>query len=54
MLSIAAVSFIILITGYQLYQRMALRFVQWVTARNAHLAIFMVIIFVVPIILLLV
>jgi sodium-dependent phosphate cotransporter len=48
MLSVAIVSVIILATSYRHYERTLLSFVSWVTARNRNLAIFMVVIFVVP------
>lgn len=54
MLSITIVSFIILATCYHRYERTMLTFVNWVTAETRHLAIFMITIFVVPIILMLV
>jgi hypothetical protein len=54
MISITIVSVIILTTGYHRYERAMLDFVDWVTARKRNLAIFMVVIFVVPIVLVLV
>ena len=54
MISITIVSIIILTTGYHRYERAMLDFVSWVTARKRNLAIFMAVIFVVPIILVLV
>jgi sodium-dependent phosphate cotransporter len=54
MISITIVSVIILTTGYHRYERAMLDFVNWATARKRNLAIFMAIIFVVPIILVLV
>ena len=51
MLSITIVSLIILITCYQIYERIILRSVGWVTSRKRNLAIFMAVIFIVPIIL---
>jgi solute carrier family 34 (sodium-dependent phosphate cotransporter) len=51
MLSITIVSLIILATCYQLYERNILRIVSWVTSRKRNLAIFMAVIFIVPIIL---
>lgn len=53
MLSIAIVSIIILATIYRPYQKGILVFVGWVTADNRHLALFMGIILLIPIILLL-
>jgi Na+/phosphate symporter len=54
MISITIVSILILTTVYHRYERAMLDFVNWATARNRNLAIFMAIIFVVPIILVLV
>lgn len=51
MLSIALVSMVILATMYYHYERAMLGFVAWVTARKRNLALFMISIFVVPIIL---
>ncbi|NJN95181.1 MAG: hypothetical protein HC875_14305 [Anaerolineales bacterium] len=54
MFSISLVSIVILIIGYRHYERAILAFVNWVTAKKRHLALFIAIIFVVPIILVLV
>lgn len=54
MLSITFVSFVILATCYHRYERAMLTFVNWVTAETRHLAIFMITIFVVPLILMLI
>jgi len=54
MSSIAVVSMIILATIYRRYERGMLRLVAWITARQRNLALFMMAIFVIPIILLLV
>ena len=54
MCSITLVSIIILSTAYYRYEYAILRNVTWITARNRNLAIFMLAIFVIPIILLLV
>jgi sodium-dependent phosphate cotransporter len=54
MVSIALVSVIILLVSYYRYERAMLDFVNWVTANNLNLALFMASIFVVPIILMLV
>ena len=54
MVSITVVSLVILLTFYRPYQRAMLRFVEWVTANNRNLAVFMATILVVPIILMLV
>lgn len=54
MLSITLVSIVILTMGYHHYERAMLAFVNWVTARKRNLAVFMAIIFVVPIILVLI
>jgi hypothetical protein len=53
MVSITLVSVVILATVYRRYERGMLRFVAWVTACNRNLAIFMAVIFVVPIALML-
>ncbi len=53
MLSITIVSVIILSTIYHRYERAMLAFVAWVTLRNRNLAIFMITIFVIPLILML-
>jgi hypothetical protein len=54
MLSIAAVSGVILATSYRRYERAMLSLVAATTASNRNLALFMAIIFVVPIVLMLV
>ncbi|MEA3351629.1 MAG: hypothetical protein U9Q82_13495 [Chloroflexota bacterium] len=54
MASISIVSFLILLTVYRGYQKTILNFVTWVTISNRNLAIFMVVLFIVPILLLLV
>jgi len=54
MVSITLVSCIILFAGYRRYERVMLDFVAWVTANNRNLALFMITIFVVPIILMLI
>lgn len=51
MVSVAAISILILIFAYGSYLRMTLRFVGWVTASNRNLALFMLTIFVVPVVL---
>lgn len=53
MLSITIVSMIILATAYRRYERAMLSFVSWVTRRKRNLTIFMVSIFVVPLLLML-
>jgi hypothetical protein len=53
MLSVTIVSVIILALFYRRYERSILTFVAWVTASNRNLAIFMVTIFIVPLVLLL-
>lgn len=53
MLSITLVSMIILATAYRRYERAMLSFVSWVTRRKRNLTIFMVSIFVVPLLLML-
>lgn len=54
MISITIVSIIILTTIYHRYERAMLDFVTWATSKKRNLAIFMAIIFVVPIILMIV
>jgi hypothetical protein len=53
MVSSTIVSLIILTTCYQLYERGILKIVRWVTNRKRNLAIFVAVIFIVPIILML-
>ena len=52
MASITLVSALVLLTIYHRYERAMLGLVAWVTARNRNLALFMIVIFVAPIILL--
>ena len=54
MLSIATMSALVLALFYGRYHRAILSFVEWVTTRNRNLAIFMIGIFVVPVVLILV
>jgi sodium-dependent phosphate cotransporter len=54
MLSVTFVSIAILASIYRLYEHSMLNLVRWVTANNRNLAIFMVTIFVVPLILMLI
>jgi sodium-dependent phosphate cotransporter len=54
MISITLVSSFILFTSYRRYERAMLDLVTWVTSDNRNLALFMIIIFVVPIILMLI
>lgn len=54
MLSIAIVSIIVLLTMYKPYVRNMLAFVGWVTEHNRNLAVFMIAIFIIPLILLLI
>jgi solute carrier family 34 (sodium-dependent phosphate cotransporter) len=54
MFSISVVSILILLTMYDRYQHWMLGFVRWITASNRNLAIFMAVIFFVPIMLLLI
>jgi Na+/phosphate symporter len=54
MFSVTVVSAIILVTVYRHYVRGLLRFVNWVTASNRHLFVFMAAILMLPIVLLLV
>ncbi len=51
MVSVAAISILILLFAYGSYLRMMLRFVGWVTASNRNLALFMFTIFGVPVVL---
>lgn len=53
MVSVATVSMLILVFAYGSYQRSILALVNWVTARTSHLVIFMLSIFVVPVLLML-
>jgi Na+/phosphate symporter len=53
MFCITVVSVVILVTSYRRYERGMLRAVDWVTARNLNLAIFMVAILMVPVLLML-
>jgi Na+/phosphate symporter len=54
MVSITLVSSIILFTTYRRFERGMLDFVTWVTVNNRNLALFMITIFMVPLILMLV
>ena len=54
MVSIAFVSVLILALFYRRFERAVLAFVGWVTSHNSHLALFMVIILLVPLLLMLV
>ncbi len=51
MVSITLISLVVLATVYRPYQQCAIRFVNWITARNRNLAIFMVAIVIIPVIL---
>jgi hypothetical protein len=51
MLSLTVVAAIILLVNYEAYERNLLRFVDWTVADNRNLTIFMVSIFIVPILL---
>jgi len=53
MLTVALVSVLILATMYRRYERGTLKFVGWVTVSNRNLALFMLSIFVVPVVLML-
>ncbi|MCB9420262.1 MAG: hypothetical protein H6667_10670 [Ardenticatenaceae bacterium] len=53
MISITIVSVLLLLTIFRRYERAMLNFVAWVTADNRHLALFMVVILVVPFVLML-
>ncbi len=52
MLGVALSALVILLVAFRNYERSSLRFVGWVTRRNRNLAIFMVTIFVIPLVLL--
>ncbi len=54
MVGVALVSLVILLIFYRPFERLLLRTVTWVTSDNRHLAIFMVTIFIVPLLLLLI
>ncbi len=51
MLGVALTAMLILLTVFRPYERSSLRFVQWVTEENLHLALFMFTIFLIPLIL---
>lgn len=51
MLGVAISAVIILLIAFRSYERSSLRFVSWVTEKNLNLAIFMIVIFIVPLIL---
>lgn len=53
MISITIVSLLLLLTVFRRYERAMLNFVAWVTADNRHLALFMTMILVVPLVLML-
>jgi Na+/phosphate symporter len=53
MISIAIVSLVLLLTVFEGYERIILRSVTWLSARNRNLALFMVAIFAIPVLLLL-
>jgi Na+/phosphate symporter len=53
MISISIVSIAVLGTLHQPYRHLLLNFVDWITAKNRNMALFMITIFVVPLILLL-
>ena len=52
MLSITIISILILAFIYHRYERAMLHLVTWITDNNRHLALFMCVIFIVPLILL--
>jgi hypothetical protein len=54
MLGVALAALIILLVAFKAYERSSLQFVTWVTEKNRNLALFMFIIFIVPIILVLI
>jgi Na+/phosphate symporter len=54
MVSTTAISVFILIAFYRPYQRMSLQFAGWVTDSNRNLAIFIITIFITPVILILI
>lgn len=51
---IKVATWVILLTGYERYERAMLDFVAWGTARKRNLALFMAIIFVAPMVLMLI
>jgi hypothetical protein len=51
MLSLAIVALSLLVLTYERYERLLLHFVSWTTARLAHLALFLGVIFLIPILL---
>ena len=51
MLGVALTSLIILLLAFKIYERACLRFVSWVTDKNLNLALFVLTIFIVPLIL---
>ena len=51
MISIAIFSILILLTVYRPYQRMSLDFVDWATSSNRNMVLFMITIFVIPLLL---
>jgi hypothetical protein len=51
MVSVTLISLAILVAVYRPYQRSTLHFVNWITARNRNLAIFMAAILAIPVIL---
>lgn len=53
MVTIMLVSLLILILGYRFYQQAMMRFTDWATRSNEHLAIFVISIFLIPILLML-
>jgi Na+/phosphate symporter len=52
MLGVALSALVILLVAFRSYERGSLRFVGWVTRKNRNLALFMITIFVIPLILL--
>ena len=52
MLAVSLTALIILLTTFRRYERTSLRTVNWITRRNRNLALFMFVIFIVPLILL--
>lgn len=52
MIGVALTSIIIMLVAFRSYERMSLRFVAWVTDKNRNMALFMILIFALPLILL--
>lgn len=51
MLGVTLASLVIMLTAFRNYERSSLRFVAWVTEKNANMALFMIAIFILPLVL---